>query len=157
MSLSIPYLNTLPKYSLFFYITELYPILKNCRSIFSHCIKSKQYPRALKLTADVISSPRRNIYPRRPWKKTQEKILEKVSQRQKFSHGAEKTLFHTLLHCEALPYLYTLSKTLSLHIAETIPYLNTLPKLYPILTHCRNYTVSIAKTIPYPLPKHTLS
>ena len=35
-----------------------------------------------------------------------------------------------------------ITKTLIYNIAETIPYINTLLKLYPILMHCRNYTLS---------------
>ena len=43
---TLPYLNTLLNSTLSSYITELYPILIHSRSIFSHCHKSKQYPRA---------------------------------------------------------------------------------------------------------------
>ena len=51
-------LLTLPSYILSKYITELYPILILGRSIFSHCIKSKQHPQALKLTAPQYLSTR---------------------------------------------------------------------------------------------------
>ena len=60
---TIPYPNTLPiytlsqyidqNYTLSQYITEIYPILIHYRSIFPHSNKSKQYPQALFLTADV--------------------------------------------------------------------------------------------------------
>ena len=53
----------------------------NCpRSIFSHCIRSKQYRKAEKLTAGVIISPRRNIYPGGALEKSSKKFLEKFSQ-----------------------------------------------------------------------------
>ena len=60
---NILYKNTLPNYTPSYYITELYAILIHWRSIFSHCIKSQQYPQAWKLTTCVIISPRRNNYP----------------------------------------------------------------------------------------------
>ena len=61
---------------------------------------------------------------------------KKISQCRKLSHSTKNTLFHILIHCETILYPYTLPKTLFYYIAETIPYLNTLPKLYPI--HRRN-------------------
>ena len=104
---TIPYINTFPSYNQSKYITEQYPILIHCRSIFSHCIKSKQYLQAYILTAGVINSPRRNNYPRGgPGKKFKFFFSEN-------SHIAENTLFHILIHCETIPYPYTLPKTLS--------------------------------------------
>ena len=67
--------------------------------------------------------------------KVQKKFLEKVSQCRKFSLSAEKNQFHILLHCQTIPYPYTLSETLFYYIAETIPNVNALPKIYPILIH----------------------
>ena len=80
-------------------VTELYPILIHCRSIFSHCIKSYQYPQAQKLTAGVIIRPRRNNYLRwRPCKKNQ--FEKNFSQK---SHSAENRLTAPntiLIHCQ---------------------------------------------------------
>ena len=93
-----------------------------------------------KLSGGVKIMLRRNNYPGRA--RVGQKIEKKILQCRKLSHTAENTLFHILIHCETIPYPYSLPKTLSLYIAENIPYLNTLPKLYPILIHCRNYTLS---------------
>ena len=74
----------------------------------------------------------------RGWLKNSRK---KISQCRKLSHSAKNILFH--IHCETILYPCTLHyliilppyplTNLSWNIAKTIPYLNTLPKLYPIL------------------------
>ena len=58
--------------------------------------------------------------------KFQKNFLEKISQCRNFSRSAENSQFRILIHCQTISYPYTLSKTLSQYIAETIPYLNTL-------------------------------
>ena len=45
------------------------------------------------------------------------KNRKKISQCQKLSHSADNTLFHTLIHCETVPFPYTLPKTLSYYFA----------------------------------------
>ena len=75
---------------------------------------------------------RRNNYP--GWAHVCQKFEKK-------SYNAENTLLRFLIECGSILYPYTLPKTLSYYIAETIPELNTLPKLYPILIKCRNYTL----------------
>ena len=42
-----------------------------------------------------------------------EKKIEKISQLRKLSQRAGNTLFHILIHCETIPYPFTLPKTLS--------------------------------------------
>ena len=71
----------------------------------------------------------------RSWAKTSKKKFEK-------SHSAEncrtvpETPYFILIHCETIPYLY------ALHYPNILPsYLHTLTNLYPILIHCRNYTL----------------
>ena len=66
-------------------------------------------------------------------------VFEKTSQCRNLSHSAANNPFYILIHCETIPYPYTLPKTLSVYIAETI------------LMYCRSYTLSlyIAETIPY--------
>ena len=113
---TLPFLNTLPNHTLTYYMTELNPISIHCRSVFSHSIKSQQYPQVLELTADVIITPLLNIYTPGPWKKVQKTFLEKVSQCRKWvSHPT--------------PYPYTLQNPIAYNniIPITIPYLNTLP------------------------------
>ena len=51
-----------------------------------------------------------------------------------YYHSAENTLFHILIHCETIPY--------PLPKPNALAYLNTLPKLYPILIHCRIYNLA---------------
>ena len=51
---------------------------------------------------------RRNNYPGRS------RVVQKFEKKcPKPSHSTENTLFHILIHCETIPYPYTLPKTLS--------------------------------------------
>ena len=67
---------------------------------------------------------RRKNYPaaRAGGPKTREKNSHCQNCRTRNYHSAKNTLFHILIHCETIPYPYTLPKTLSQYIAETIPY-----------------------------------
>ena len=112
----------------------------------------KNYPAVKKLCGGGIIIPGG-----RKWTN----FFEKISQCRNLSRSAENTLFHILIHGEAIPYPYTLPKnylnTLPKLYPILIPYypipcLKTLPKLKAILIHCRNYTLTIAET--YPISIH---
>ena len=113
----------LPSYILSQYFTELCPILIHRRSIFSFCIKSKQYPHAQKLSAGVKIIRRRNIYLRgRACKEKSVKIFSpKVWECRKWV-------------IQPTPYLYTWSRT--------IPYLNTLNRKHPACAQNRRIVAS---------------
>ena len=66
--------------------------------------------RPKKYEAEEYSSGGRIIIPDgRGWAEKSKKI----SQRQNMSHSADNTLILILIHCETIPYPYTLPKTLS--------------------------------------------
>ena len=118
--------------------------------------RRENYLAPWKLSGGVKTMQRRKNYPRRA--RVGQKF-EKFFRRK--SHSAENC---GTVPKNLIPYLNTLRDlSISLYITKNTiliycrNYLNTLPKLCPILTPWRNYTVSIAETIPYPLPKHTLS
>ena len=74
-----------------------------------------------------------------------QKFEIKISQCRKLSHMAENILFH----CGTIPCPLPKTEHHRLYITESIPYLSTLPSylntlknLYPILIHCRIYTLS---------------
>ena len=89
-------LNTLPNFTISWNITILYPILIHCRSVFSHCVQSKQYPQAKNLIAGVLIRPRRNNYPRGgPGKKLQ-KFFSKNSRSAEIESITQLPI---LIHC----------------------------------------------------------
>ena len=83
--------------------------------------RRKNYPVAQKLCGGetIIPGGRR-------WPKSSKKSPKIAAQ-------CRKSLFHILIHCETIPYPYTLPKTLSQYIAETTPYLYTLNRTLPYL------------------------
>ena len=68
----------------------------------------KKYPAAEKLSSGLKFVRRRNNYPGPV--QVGQKFEKKIP---KLSHSAENTLFPILIPCEAIPYPYTLPKTLS--------------------------------------------
>ena len=71
-------------------------------------LKGKFIWRRKKLSGGGKIMRRRNNYPGR------ERVGQKFEKKcPKLLHSAENTLFYILIHCETIPYPYTLPKTLS--------------------------------------------
>ena len=86
----VPYPKKLPNYTLSQFITELYPVRIQYPIIFPLVIESHQYLQALKITAGVRISPRRNgDLQRRACNKKPKKFSEQ-------SHNGQKESFRPL-------------------------------------------------------------
>ena len=123
----MPFFNTLTNYTLSENIIDLYPISIHCRGIFTHSIKSQQFPQALYITAGVVNIPRPKSYPRgRTCKK---KSFQNIFFSE-FSNSAEKESFIPLpifIHCRthsAHPQNLILSEANQKRAPKTLSFFN---------------------------------
>ena len=86
---TIPYFDTLRNYALSYYITELYPILIHCRTIFSQSLEEQQYPHAPYMIADVITVIRLTVG------------NQKIKKKLKKSYSVEKEATPIFIHTKS--------------------------------------------------------